>query len=306
MQPTLRAALILGSAVLLGAAQSGGGQGGAPPAEGSVEKPQVRLPTSTGTLLSGTPRPEGDAVLEAPRPVGAPVIAESQPLAADAVIASETMRFLPLHFLLAGPIALGPPFNAHHPAGTDVRRLTRDGTIRNCIGFRGAYRPAVDEHGEIYPGLCLEDRDQDGHYETAILEPYNPERAPVRIVAIAPVGLDPNPSAAEDDPRAIRVKRRIRVTHVGPEGARIAAEQGSATAREAEVTSYYGRPEDSVILPLRDGAIGSLGGIEFRLRRDGAGWRIAATGRFTPWLELRENSTLIVAGGMEFRRRHEL
>ena len=303
MRVLVRSALLPLCAALLGAAQSGkpAAEAAAAPPPGAVRRPVLE----SSTPVPGHPVSEGLPVLDAPQPIGVPVLTESQPLAADAVIASETMRLVALHFRTTGPISSGPPFNAVHPASTDFRRLIRDGTTRYCVVHRGFYRPAEDEHGAIYPGLCIEDRDRDGRYETAVLEPYDPEHAPVRTIAIAPVSLESNPSGAADDPQALRVKRRIRVTFVDAGEAQITAEQGIATSREADVTSYYGRPEDSMTLPLRDGASGSLGGIEFRLQRDGAGWRIAATGRFTPWLELRENSMLIVAGGMEFRRRPE-
>jgi len=289
MGPLLRSPLILSLAALLGAA---------PPTE------QARRPALESTaILPGQPRSEGEVVLDAPRPVGAPLLAESQPLAVEGVVASETMELAALYFRLAGPVVLGPPFNSLTPVGTDVKRLIRDGTLRSCVRHRGNYAPAFDEHGEIYPGLCLEDRDRDGRYETAILEPYNPERAPVRVVAITPVRLDPNPAGLEEDPNAVRVNRRLRVTQINAGDVRIVAEQGLAISRQAEIGRYYSRPADSVSLPLRDGATGSLGGVQLRLARDGAGWRITAAGRMTPWLEVRDNSYLIVAGGMEFRRR---
>jgi len=256
-----------------------------------------------GAVLSGPPVSDGVAFFAAPRAVGPPLVQESLALAADAVIASETMQLLPLHNRLAGPLAVGRPFNARHPAGTDVPRLVKDGRIVNCIRQRGIFTPPEDEHGEIYPGLCLEDRDHDDRYETAILWPYHIDRARERVVAVAPVRLEPNPVASAEDRDALRVKRRIRVTHVGADEAQIIAEQGIATSRQADVTSYVGRPEDSLTLPLREGAGGNLGGIEIRLRRDGAGWRIAASGRMAPWLELRDNSMLIVAGGLDYPRR---
>ena len=295
-----RSALLPLCAGLLGAAQSG-----RPAAEGSAERPAgaIRKPVlESSTPLPGHPVSEGVPVLDAPQPLGAALVIGSQPLAVDAVIASETMRLVALHFRIAAPISIGPPFNALHPASTDFRRLIRDGTTRYCVVHRGVYQPTEDEHGAVYPGLCLEDRDQDGRYETAVLEPYDPEHAPVRTIAIAPVSLEPNPSGAVDDPQAQRVKRRLRVTFVDAGEARIAAEQGIATSREADVTNYYGQPPDVATLPLRDGASGAVGGIEFRLVRDGAGWRITAAGQLRPWLEVRNNGSLVVAGGMEFRR----
>jgi hypothetical protein len=219
------------------------------------------------------------------------------------VVASETLQLLPLHFQLSDPVAIGPPFKFTTPAGSDVGRLVKDGAIRHCIRHHGVYRPAQDGSGEIYPGLCFEDRDGDGRYETAILLPYHPQQSQPRAMAIAPVRLDPNPAAGQDDPQKLWFRRRIRIAHVGPDDARIIAEQGVATAREADVASYVARPQDSLTLRLREGASGSLGGIAFLLRRDGTGWRLAATGRLAPWLEVRENGNLIVAGGMEYRRR---
>lgn len=296
MGPLLRSASMLAAATLLAGAQQDRPSG--PP--GLVRGPVLE----STTVLPGQPRSEGEIVLDAPRPVGTPVLAESQLLAADAVVASETMELPALYFQLAAPVALGPPFNSLTPAGTDVKRLMRDGAPRNCIRHRGSYTPAFDEHGEVYPGLCLEDRDGDGLYETAILEPYNPQRAQVRTVAIAPVRLDPNPSGAAADPSALRVNRRLRVAQVGASEVRIVAEQGITMSRQGEMGQYYSRPQDSLTLPLRDGANGSLGGVRLRLLRDGAGWRIAAAGHLAPWLEVRDNGYLVVAGGMEFRRRH--
>lgn len=302
MTPLPAIPLLLGLAALL--AQSGG-QGGAPPPGSAAQGApvQVRRQLESSTLLPGQPRSEGEVVLDAPRPVGAPLLVDSQPLAADAVIASETLELAALHFRLAGPVALGPPFNTVFPAGTDVRRMVRDGAIRHCVHQTGVYTPAFDEHHDIYPGLCLEDRDQDGRYETAILEPYNPERAPDRTIGITPVRLDPNPSAAADDRNVLKVNRRLRVAHVGAGEAVVVAEQGIVLSRQAEIDNYRSRPQDSLSLHLRDGASGSLGGVQLRLLRDGAGWRIAATGRLAPWLEVRDNSNLILVGGMEFRRR---
>jgi hypothetical protein len=300
MKPVPRSLLLPLCALLPGAVQSGGQV-----PDGDAAKPPpgaIRAPTGRTTMLPGQPAPEGDSVLDAPQPVGAPVLTDSQPLALDAVIASETFRLVPLHFRNDVPIAVGAPFNATHPAGTDFRRLIRDGTTRYCVVHRGVYRPVLDENGAVYPGFCVEDRDGDGRYETAVLEPYDPEHAPVRTFAIAPVGFEPNPSMAADDPQAIRVKRRIRVTFVGPSEARVAAEQGLANSLQADVTSYFGRPAEVVTLPLRDGASGSLGGVDFRLMRSGAGWSIAATGRLQPWLEIRDNGSLIAAGGLGFRR----
>lgn len=287
-------------AAALGAAQSA-----KPPARGDAGPPAGavrREVPGSATRLPGHPVPEGMPVLDTPQPLGAAVTG-SQSLVVDAVIASETLRLVPLHFRTAGPISTGPPFNAVHPAGTDFRRLIRDGTTRYCVVHLGVYRPTVDEHGAVYPGFCLEDRDQDGRYETVVLEPYDPEHAPVRTIAIAPISLEPNPQGEADDPQALRVKRRIRVTFVDAREARIAAEQGIAASREADVTGYYGRPADVVTLSLRDGASGAVGGINFRLVREGAGWRVDATGQLQPWLEVRDDGSMIVAGGMEFRRR---
>jgi hypothetical protein len=303
MNRLLRPASMLCVAALLSAAQSGS-QSGAPP-ENKVEDlpPEIRALVPPGAVLSGPPVSDGQAVFDSPRPVATQLPPESMPLAADAVVASETMQLLPLHSRLVRPVAVGSPFNASHPAGTDVAHVVKNGVIRDCIRHRGTFTPPEDEHGEIFPGLCLEDRDRDGRFETAILLPYHPERAQERIVGIAPVRLEPNLNAMQDDPDALTVKRRIRVTLVSADAAEIVVEQGFATSRQTEVTSFYSRPEDSLHLALRDGESGSLGGVEFRLRHDVDFWRIAATGRFAPWLEVRENGNLIVAGGMEFRRR---
>lgn len=302
MERHLRASLAPCVAALLGAAQSGGS--GAPPPAGA-DPPQVerRPQLESSVALPGHPRTEGEVVLDAPRPAGAPLLVESQPLAADAVIASETMELVTLHFQLAGPVALGPPFNTRFPAGSDVRRLVREGTIRHCIVHLGRFTPAFDEKHEIYPGLCLEDRDQDGRYETAILEPYDPQHAPDRAIGIAPVHLDPNPSAAAEDPHGLRATRRLRVARVGAREAQIVAEEGIALSRQAAPSGYRSGAGESISLPLRDGAGGSLAGVQLRLLRDGGGWRIAAAGRLAPWLEVRDNSNLILVGSLEFRRR---
>jgi hypothetical protein len=281
---------------MLAAAQSG--PPSRPPQPGLVRRPVLE----SRTPIAGNPRPEGIAVLAAPRPVGAPLLVDAQPLAADAVIASETFEMLPLSFRLTAPITLGPPFTTVFPAGAKFRRLIRDGAVRHCLRREGIYTPAFDEHHEIYPGLCLEDRDGDGRYETAILEPYDPEHAPNREARIAPVGLEPDPAAAASQPQALTLNRRIRVTHLDAGEVQLVAEQGSTASRPAIITSYYGRPEDSLSLSLRDGASGMLGGVNLRLVRDGTGWRIAASGRLAPWLEVRDGGNLIVMGGMEFHR----
>ncbi len=224
-------------------------------------------------------------------------------MAPGAVIASETLELVPLYFRLAGPIVLAPPFNTLFPAGTEVRRLVRDGVIRHCVRHRESYTPAHDEQNQIYPGLCLEDRDGDGRFETAILEPYDREHAPVRTVAITPVALEPDPAAAADESHPLRASRRLRIGQVGAGGVQIIAEQGVTLSRQDEIGIYRGRPEESITLPLRDGASGALGGVQLRLLRDGDGWRIAAAGRLAPWLEVRDNGNLILVGGMALRRR---
>ena len=305
-----RSATLLGLAALLCAAQNGGGQGGGPPPAGGAANlpPEIAAQLPPGAVLEssvslGPSVSDGEPVFDAPQPVGARLLPESVPLAQDGIVASETLQLLPLHFRLSDQVAIGAPFKYSYAAGSDVGRLVKDGAIRHCIRHHGVYRPAEDESGEIYPGLCFEDRDGDGRYETAILLPYHPQQAQPRVMPIAPVRLDPDPAAGQSDPHALRVRRRIRIVHVGPDEAQIVAEQGVATSHEADVTSYVGRPQDSLTLRLRDGASGSLGGLTLRLRRDGAGWRVAATGRLAPWLEVRENGNLILAGGLEYRRR---
>jgi hypothetical protein len=303
MDSLIRSAALLGLAALLCAAQEGGQGGGVGnlPPEIAAQLPPGAVLESSVSL--GPSVSDGEPVFDAPQPLGAPLLPESVPLAQDGVVASETLQLLPLHFRLSDPVAIGPPFKYGTPAGSDVGRLVKDGGIRHCIRHHGIYRPAEDGSGEIYPALCFEDRDGDGRYETAILLPYHPQQAQPRVMAIAPVRLDPNPADGQNDPHALRFRRRIRIVHVGPDEARIVAEQGIATTGEADVTSYVARPQDSLTLRLREGASGSLGGIALRLRRDGTGWRVAATGRLAPWLEVRENGNLIVAGGMEYRRR---
>ena len=295
---------MIGLAALIGAAHhvpSGALQtvaGGAPPPPAPI-----RVPTGEPVPITEQPRPQGDVIFSVQRPLGAPLVVPSQPLAADAVIASETVLLLPLSFQLAAPVVIGPPFNSSYAAGTQIKRLVRDGATRNCVRHRGPYSPAHDEKGEIYPGLCLEDRDGDGRFESAILEPYHPQRAPERVVGIPPVRLEPSALRGEDDPDAFRVQRRIRVTHVDATGAQFIAEQGAAVANATGITSFYGRPEESLILPLQDGASGSVGGVQLRLQRAGEGWQVIAAGQLAPWLELRENDSLVVVGGMPFRRR---
>jgi hypothetical protein len=306
MGSMIRSATLLGVAVLLGGAQSG--PKGPPPGSdkpGNIPPQALRLPTGRPVPL-GPGVSDGDAVFDVPRRVDASALPASVPLAVDAVVASETLRLLPVHSKLAGPIAIGPPFNISHPAGTDVPRLLKDDRIRNCLRQRGWFTPPRDERGEIYPSLCLEDRDGDGLYETAILLPYDQARLPERVVRIAPVRLAPNSEDAEADPDGHTARRRIRVTHIGPDEVEVVIEQGLALSRRHEITDYYSMAEHHLTIPLREGARGSLGGIELRLHRDGTGWRIAATGRFAPWLEVRENGNLIVVGGMEHRRRPSL
>ena len=307
MKRAILSTMMLGLALLLGAAQGGGSSGSAPrPTRVEDLPPEIRAMLPPGAVLSGPPVSDGLAVFDTPQRVGAPVLAESVPAAADAIIASETLRLAALHFQLADPIVVGPPFNVRYPAGTDVPRLVQDGAIRHCIRQRGTYTPPEDEHGEIYPGLCLEDRDGDGRFETAILKPYHPERVRDRAMPISPVRLAPNPSAMEEDRDAVRLTRRLRVAHVGADGVLVLAEQGAIPARQAEATAFAGRPEESVTLPLRDGANAALGGIQLRLLRDGDGWRIAASGALAPWMEVREDGNLIIAGGLELRRRPSL
>ena len=301
----IRTIALLGVAGLLGATQAGpnaapprSGKPIDPPPEAQLRRVPVGAPVPVGPGIS-----DGDPVFDTPQPVAGPAMPDSVPLAQDAVIASETLRLMPLHFRLAGPVAIGPPFNLSLPAGSDVGRLVKDGAIRHCLKRHGIFTPPQDGEGEIYPAICFEDRDGDGSFETAVLLPYHPQRSQPRVVSIAPVRLEPNPAATAGDAYPVRLTRRIRVAHVDASEVLIVADQGLAAAGQAEVVNFSGRPQDSLTLPLRDGASGSLGGLALRLVRDGAGWRIAATGRLAPWLEVRENSNLIVAGGIEFRRR---
>ncbi|MBV9884418.1 MAG: hypothetical protein JO276_15520 [Sphingomonadaceae bacterium] len=300
------------AAITLFQTQSGaveGGQGAAPPPVSGAREPAqaggpqlIRRPVLGSSVSLGPSVSDGEAVFDTPQPVAAPPIPESLPLVQDAILASETLRLLPIHFRLAEPVVI-PELKLDQPAGSDVGRLVKDGAIRHCIRHHETYQPVHGENGEIYPGLCFEDRDNDGRFETAILLPYHPQEFQPIVKTIAPVRLGPNPADADHDPRALRLTRRLRVAHVDGREALIIAEQGIATSRETEVTGFTGRPQESLILPLREGASGSLGGIALQLRRDGAGWRIFATGRLAPWLEVRENGNLIIAGGLETRRR---
>lgn len=309
--PSHFAAILLPILALL-QAQGGTGESGPglPPPGGGAgaplddRGPLVRRPALESTVSLGPSVSDGEVVFDTPRPVSAPPLPESFPLAQDAILASETLRLLPIHFRLGQSVTI-PELKLDQPAGSDVGRLVKDGAIRHCIRHHDVYRPVHGDNGEIYPGLCFEDRDGDGRFETAILLPYHPRQFQPIVKAIAPVRLDPNPEDADHDPRALRATRRIRVAHLDEREALIVAEQGIATSREAEVASFAGRPQDSLVLPLREGASGTIGGVGLQLRRDGGGWRIFATGRLAPWLDVRENGNLIVAGGLEARRRQE-
>ena len=265
--------------------------------------PEVRaqLPAdlSPDTLLVGPPNSDGDAVYADPSVLQALELPPSIAAEVDAVVAAESMQLLPVHFRLAGPFAAGAPFEARFPPGTDIKQLVEEGEIRNCIRQHGTYTPPEDENGEIYPGICLEDRDGDGAYETALFLPYL-DQFPPRTIAIEPVRLEPNPAAMTADREAFSVQRRIRVAALESGVVRLVLEHGLAPTYRPDRGRFDSGPDDSVILPLRQDVAVELGGIIVRAERDGATWRLVPSGRFPSWLQVHDHGRRIIAGSLEY------
>jgi hypothetical protein len=215
--------------------------------------PEVRaqLPAdlSPDTLLVGPPNSDGDAVYADPSVLQALELPPSIAAEVDAVVAAESMQLLPVHFRLAGPFAAGAPFDARFPPGTDIKQLVEEGEIRNCIRQHGTYTPPEDENGEIYPGICLEDRDGDGAYETALFLPYL-DQFPPRTIAIEPVRLEPNPAAMTADREAFSVQRRIRVAALESGVVRLVLEHGLAPTYRPDRGRFDSGPDDSVYLAV--------------------------------------------------------
>jgi hypothetical protein len=267
--------------------------------------PEIRaqLPPdfSPDTLLAGPPNVRGPAVFADPsilRPLEVPPFVAAE---VDAVLATESMQLLPVHFRLAGRFAAGAPFNVRFPAGTDIKQLVEEGAIRHCVHQQGTFTPAEDENGEIYPGICLQDGDGDGAYETALFLPYL-DRLPQRSIAIEPVRLEPNPAGTTVDPEALTVQRRIRVAAVETGQVRLVLEHGMTLSHLPGRLRFNRGPDDSAILPLRQDVAVELGGIKVRAERIGSSWRLVPSGRFPSWLQVHDHGNRIVAGSVEFRQ----
>lgn len=245
---------------------------------------EVRKLIPPGAILAGPPRTDGYVVYDPP--IVAAARQGSHSLAPGAIVFEQSAKVPEARRATDGAIRIGAPFDIIlEPGAIFARVLQKDG-VRPCRARPDGetFEPAADEKGEIYPGLCLVDGDEDGAFETARLFPYRMDRAAPRDVPIAPIRL--HASLPADHPRAAGygVHRRIRVT---------GADDGSATFLLEEAMVHSARPGElvwhgvegvAVTIPLRAGAEVAIGGIGLEIEGGPGAWRVASSGGSAPWI----------------------
>lgn len=232
--------------------------------------------------------------------VGSPARLASVPVAPDAVLAEEAMRIDHRRWQSPTTIMLGKPFSATLPAGSAFSTVAdADLGMRACLrrGFGVSFEPLRDDNGDIYPSVCLLDRDRDGRFEVARLTPYQPTRAATHDLPIAPIALrEIEPGSEEPRIPPLVAHRRLRVGAVRPEAVDLVLEHAWALAGQPGELSYRTGSEDRATLPLRGGSQADMGGMGIIVEGGPGAWMLTTANGFAPWVALREGSTLIEVG----------
>ncbi len=138
----------------------------------------------------------------------------------------------------------------------------------------------------MYPEACLLDPEGDGRFERIIFRPYEPEKARPRELRIAPVLLKPLP-ADELRPHAMVFHRSVSISAMDATSVTLQLEHRQEHHARPTAT-ILGKPR-TLVLPLKPGAAGEIGGLRLRLEQDGVDWRIITEGGFPGWLKLSED-----------------
>jgi hypothetical protein len=263
----------------------------------SAPSPPVIMPDAD----LGPPVSHGDSVFTTPL-VTEIARERTKSVRAGAILVEQEAEVETSRLVTDRSIATGSPFEVRLPAGSAFSTLRAGAEDRHCLERipMVPFRPAEDENGDIFPGICLVDADGDGRFEALQFRPYRPDRVAVREVSIQPVRL----LAAEDsgDPRLPHfiAVRRIRIAEVTDDSAIFALEHAAGTSGRAGEIRDSANP-DRIVVPLRAGAVGNLGGITLRIAGTHGNWTASAEGSFAPWASLEDNGTTFVAGPWRLR-----
>ena len=269
---------------------------------------KLKLPKDAMVRRDAARRSDGQLLFD--DPLRSTSSGRASGLATGAVVAMQIARFDTRRWRSDTAIAAGKPFDVDIPAGARfIGLLDPVEGARPCLRRERdtPYTPPKDEAGEIFPTICLHQRDAAGRYTVARFLPHYPGRAVPREVAIAPVALTPIKRGV-DDPlfRAAVAARRLRVVRMDAQTIAIDVEiavewsNGAAPLDAAVLANRAFQRVDSLTLPLREGAAATFDGVTVTLRKNRGRWSFALDGALGDWGQVSADGTRLLLGDRRF------